>query len=404
MDKALYVINGESGGNPQASGDGGSSLGLFQIHKIHGFDEQTRMDPEENIRIAAQVLGAAKGNWKPWGEGTTYKGNAFGALGNNPYEGTNQVGSSGNPSVDVLNKPPTPGIPNKSNTIITGSGSKGTVYQPTGDFATDSGYYWSESQKAWGELAQYQQDSSHVINIDEEEGVVYIFKGQYDIEGNPIVEVDTTATKLLQKAQSNAASLDNLYAARQAGLLGGGTDSAQAYLQSETDKANAASRTYDDYVKRIEDIAAIESIPVNRSMNMASAIRAMNEARGSRTYGPGKGLSGRPQDTNFQPFADSIKGTLPDQAPAPYNVDPAAYAPPPSNQMKIPGPKPEEVLASYGVATPITQTLFNTTPANVSQVPSDATKPGVNVTLGSAIAPFAKPNLPKPNSFIDRIR
>lgn len=96
VDKALYVIQGESGGDPTIVGDNGVAIGLFQIQSNKRFegrpDENTLKDPEANIRYAAQQLGAANDKWTDWGEGATYEGQAFGALGNNPYGG----GSGGN--------------------------------------------------------------------------------------------------------------------------------------------------------------------------------------------------------------------------------------------------------------------------------------------------------------------
>lgn len=95
VDKALYVINGESGGNPNAVGDGGAARGLFQIQDSRNFagrpDAAYLDDPENNIRYAAQVLGAANNKWTDWGEGSTYNGQPFGALGNNPYPGGSNV-------------------------------------------------------------------------------------------------------------------------------------------------------------------------------------------------------------------------------------------------------------------------------------------------------------------------
>lgn len=91
VDKALYVIDGESKGNPGAVGDGGAARGLFQIQDSRNFpnrpDAAYLDNPENNIRYAAQQLGAASGRWSDWGEGATYKGKPFGALGNNPYPG-----------------------------------------------------------------------------------------------------------------------------------------------------------------------------------------------------------------------------------------------------------------------------------------------------------------------------
>lgn len=102
VDKALYVIQGESGGDPNAVGDGGSARGLFQIQDSRNFSSRPDAafldNPENNIAYAAQQLGAAGGNWSAWGEGTTFNGKPFGALGNNPYPGDG--GGTSMPSSD----------------------------------------------------------------------------------------------------------------------------------------------------------------------------------------------------------------------------------------------------------------------------------------------------------------
>lgn len=91
VNKALWVIMYESSGNPDNPGDGGVARGLFQIQDNRAWpgrpDAKYLDDPENNIRYAAQVLGAAKGNWAHWGENNLYNGKIFGALGHNPYPG-----------------------------------------------------------------------------------------------------------------------------------------------------------------------------------------------------------------------------------------------------------------------------------------------------------------------------
>lgn len=92
VDKALYVIQHESGGDANARGDNGVAIGLFQIQDNNNFpnrpDAAFLSDPENNIKYAATQLGAAAGNWAPWGEGVTHQGQPFGALGNNPFPGS----------------------------------------------------------------------------------------------------------------------------------------------------------------------------------------------------------------------------------------------------------------------------------------------------------------------------
>lgn len=93
VDKALWTIQHESGGNSGAVGDGGVARGLFQIQDNRAFSNrptaQELDDPEFNIRYAADSLGAASGNFGAWGEGTTHNGKPFGAFGNNQYPGSN---------------------------------------------------------------------------------------------------------------------------------------------------------------------------------------------------------------------------------------------------------------------------------------------------------------------------
>lgn len=80
LDKALYTLNGESGGNERAVGDGGSAWGGWQSHHIPtGSDRNTQIDD------MWRLVGKNPDQWTDWGEGALYNGQKFGALGNNPY-------------------------------------------------------------------------------------------------------------------------------------------------------------------------------------------------------------------------------------------------------------------------------------------------------------------------------
>lgn len=88
VDKALYVMSLESGGNDQAISKT-CDYGLFQMNRCGGVGTgipiEDLLDGEFNIRQAAATV-AADG-WGHWGEGRLYRGEPFGALGHHPYPG-----------------------------------------------------------------------------------------------------------------------------------------------------------------------------------------------------------------------------------------------------------------------------------------------------------------------------
>lgn len=93
VDKALWIINYESGGQPYQAGDGGVSIGLFQIQDNQVFagrpSKEQLLDPTFNIQYAATQW-INHGDFTPWGEGVTYNGQPFGALGNHPFPAQQQ--------------------------------------------------------------------------------------------------------------------------------------------------------------------------------------------------------------------------------------------------------------------------------------------------------------------------
>jgi len=110
VEKALYVMNIESGGQPGALGDGVASGGLFQLNDQGlgaGMTNEQKFDPETNIRVAAQAVYGGSG-WRPWGEGTEiydypYDPSTglgyFGALGHHPYQaGSAPINAASSPA------------------------------------------------------------------------------------------------------------------------------------------------------------------------------------------------------------------------------------------------------------------------------------------------------------------
>jgi len=86
VTKMLWVIQHESGGNSQAVGDGGAAYGLFQDQHIpSGASVEQQLQNAFKLYTANKAAGGT--GYGDWGEGTSYNGQKFGALGNNPYPG-----------------------------------------------------------------------------------------------------------------------------------------------------------------------------------------------------------------------------------------------------------------------------------------------------------------------------
>lgn len=73
---AAAVALAESSGNPAAVGDGGNSIGLWQIYlPVHPeFSGEDLTDPQTNANAAFSVWQAAGGSFSPW---TTYGSGAY---------------------------------------------------------------------------------------------------------------------------------------------------------------------------------------------------------------------------------------------------------------------------------------------------------------------------------------
>ncbi|HEX3082408.1 MAG TPA: transglycosylase SLT domain-containing protein [Candidatus Saccharimonadia bacterium] len=343
VDKALYVLQGESGGNPNAISNSGG-YGLFQLNDGglgEGLNTSQRLDPETNVRTAAQAVYGGSG-WAPWGEGTygqapydpkTGKG-SFGVLGSKPYGGDSVPGA-------------------------------------TGSYDADIAYYWDLSDAAYAELDDYVSKSPNTIMRTDKGMEVY------DPKTNEFT-LDPVATRILERALNAEDAMDRLSKRKTAGIDGSGNDAATAYLNSEKEKAAEADRKYTNYVGRIKDLAAMEDLPTQRAIDMATALNAANEKRDRGTFnqlGSGMGLSGRKPKTDLSSFAASIKGTIPAEAPQPYNMNPAALEPltPAGGGTYTPratARDPQEVLASSGIAPTLAEDRlsprqFNTGGGNI---------------------------------------
>lgn len=100
LDKNLYVLSGESSGNDKAVGDGGAAWGGYQDHHIPAGSDRTTQ-----IKSAWGHIFKNPDQWTDWGEGTTYNGQIFGALGNKPYNGGSSGSTAGASIGQGFNKP-----------------------------------------------------------------------------------------------------------------------------------------------------------------------------------------------------------------------------------------------------------------------------------------------------------
>jgi hypothetical protein len=74
-DVAAAIAMAESGGNPLAVGDSGTSFGLWQIHlpSHPEYDALTMGDPLANA-LAAKAISSGGSKWTPW---TTFNNGAY---------------------------------------------------------------------------------------------------------------------------------------------------------------------------------------------------------------------------------------------------------------------------------------------------------------------------------------
>jgi hypothetical protein len=116
VDKFLWTMSGESGGDPSRVGDSDSnSIGLMQIRDsdaIQGRPTKAELlDPRFNIQYAAQQLGASNGRFTDWGDGTYGTPQQFGALGDHPFPNDGTATSAPATQLGFPHLPSIPGLP-----------------------------------------------------------------------------------------------------------------------------------------------------------------------------------------------------------------------------------------------------------------------------------------------------
>jgi hypothetical protein len=118
---AYAVARAESGGRPDAVGDGGTSFGLWQINRPSHpqYPVAQLLDPEGNAN-AALAVSAGGHNWNPW---CTWEATACGGAGNGRYrlylaEATTALATA----PPVLPPPPAPAPGNASPWLLLAGG------------------------------------------------------------------------------------------------------------------------------------------------------------------------------------------------------------------------------------------------------------------------------------------
>jgi hypothetical protein len=97
---AVAIALAESGGNTDAVGDGGKSIGLWQIHTGFNpqFDRGMLRTPEYNARAMMALSGGGR-NWQPW---SVYKNGSYRQYMNQAGSLTPALAPEGSPQAGLL--------------------------------------------------------------------------------------------------------------------------------------------------------------------------------------------------------------------------------------------------------------------------------------------------------------
>ena len=348
VDKALWVIQHESGGNPSIRGDNGVAIGLFQIQDNRNFsnrpDATFLSNPINNIKYAANQLGGASGNFSAWGEGSTYKGQKFGALGNHPFPGETKVSSALNArkmeNGDVKPKPPiniwegirttgfspldkespsflTRGVVGMGKDFINKTGRFAlSPPNPAGIASAIAGDGDYETQY-WNILQRYLQLVDEMNELDPE--------SLEDLEKLQILEPQL---KALER------SLLALEKGREAGLFTTGKDAIETFIDSEEGKQGLAADAYADYQRRVGDMVSLGKLGSEAFDTVSSEIDNSADRNAARWQGIENyelprttpvSLSRSGPGMDMSSYINAIRNTIPATAPMPYLPDPSMY-------------------------------------------------------------------------------
>lgn len=346
MPKVVWIIQHESGGNTDAVGDGGAAHGVFQSHYIPPGASVAEQFADA-YRLYQQDIARGGTGFRDWGEGTegqapfdpkTGKGK-FGALGNNPYPtnartlASNAIGST---SMADPQTPPQPTVSDaaKKTKSFFDSSRGGSEFRSVSKTIKSASKALSarQTQTFTGDFKSqvdaydraYQDVSALITNYliahpgydwDQKAGVVYNTYNEKDPAGTALAGeakfYDDTKQRVADNAKNRLAQTN---------------DSRTAYLNSQVGRATETSAENDHFATQVQNLAAIEDIPVARQLAVASALKAVNDANSQRQSATSGGVSFRaPQVTDTAPFAEAFKKTIPTTPTTPYQVPANAY-------------------------------------------------------------------------------
>ena len=159
-------------------------------------------------------------------------------------------------------------------------------------------------------------------------------------EGLDFVEDEDTfeqARTLLAALATVEGAMDRLEKSRDQGLLVSGVDAAKTYLETEQGKRGESESAYQDYSRRISDLAALGRYGAEAAQNAlgqfndaqafnAELWRGQEQGTISPLIGP-RAPRMRAGGPTIDPtkFAPALEASIPSVAPAYYGVDPGAY-------------------------------------------------------------------------------
>ncbi len=154
LDKTLHAVQGESSGDPGATGDGGIAHGLFQSHYVGAGATPEAQIADAWRLVQGDIAGGGTG-FGDWGEGRSYQGQPFGAFGRTPYGAGDPLAqhlstgqtSSFIPGPSIAPQPFSPYVPQPDPFATTGAEQQMQYNAPQQDVTPYQPYVGSDLQQ-----------------------------------------------------------------------------------------------------------------------------------------------------------------------------------------------------------------------------------------------------------------